>query len=135
MAYRTGVLGRDISYSLSPKIHKLFAEEAGIDLNYEIYDVEDDPIDFIWEFFKEGGTGLNITKPYKEIVAQEFSKNLDSVNCLYGNEINATSTDGSGFIADLNSKGISIEDKNILLFGLGGAGRSILKELKPAKNI
>ncbi len=139
MAYRTGVLGRDISYSLSPKIHKLFAEEAGIDLNYEIYDVEDDPIDFIWEFFKEGGTGLNITKPYKEIVAQEFSRSLktrDSVNCLWDHDhvIHSASTDGSGFIADLNSKNISIEDKNILLFGLGGAGKSILKELSQVKN-
>ena len=134
MAHRSGVLGRDISYSLSPKIHKLFAEEAGVDLNYEIYDVEDDPIAFVYEFFKKGGIGLNITKPYKEIVAQEFSKSLDSVNCLYGNEINATSTDGSGFIADLNSKNVSIEDKNVLLFGLGGAGKSILKELGLAKN-
>ena len=52
MAHRSGVLGRDISYSLSPKIHKLFAEEAGIDLNYEIYDVEDNPIPFIYNFFK-----------------------------------------------------------------------------------
>tara|TARA_Y100000746_G_C15371753_1_gene394470 strand:+ start:62 stop:814 length:753 start_codon:yes stop_codon:yes gene_type:complete len=135
MAHRSGVLGRDISYSLSPKIHKLFAEEAGIDLNYEIYDIEEDPISFIYDFFRKGGIGLNITKPYKEIVAQEFSKNLDSVNCLYGNKINATSTDGSGFIADLNSKDISIEDKNVLLFGLGGAGKSILKELKLAENI
>ena len=52
MAHRSGVLGRDISYSLSPKIHKLFAKEAGIDLNYEIYDVEDNPIPFIYNFFK-----------------------------------------------------------------------------------
>ena len=135
MGHKAGVLGRDISYSLSPQIQKLFAKAADIEIDYKIYDVEDDPITFIYDFFKKGGIGLNITKPYKEIVAQEFSKNLDSVNCLYGNEINATSTDGSGFIADLNSKGISIEDKNILLFGLGGAGKSILKELKLAKNI
>ena len=134
MAHRSGVLGRDISYSLSPKIHKLFAEEAGIDLNYEIYDVEDNPIPFIDNFFKEGGVGLNITKPYKEIVAQEFSKSLDSVNCLYGKEIDATSTDGTGLIADIKSKNIEAEDKNILLFGLGGAGKSILKELKSTKN-
>ena len=85
MAHRSGVLGRDISYSLSPKIHKLFAEEAGIDLNYEIYDVEDNPIPFIYNFFKEGGVGLNITKPYKEIVAQElesseFAEDTSGIN-------------------------------------------------------
>tara|TARA_A100001388_G_scaffold263994_1_gene234883 strand:- start:211 stop:966 length:756 start_codon:yes stop_codon:yes gene_type:complete len=135
MAHKCGVLGRDISYSLSPKIHKLFAREAGIDLNYEIYDMEDDPIPFIYNFFKEGGVGLNVTKPYKEIVAQEFSTKLDSANCLYGKEINATSTDGTGFITDIKSKSIEVIDKNILLFGLGGAGKSILKELGSAKNI
>tara|TARA_B100001996_G_C18591495_1_gene566258 strand:- start:196 stop:951 length:756 start_codon:yes stop_codon:yes gene_type:complete len=135
MSHRSGVLGKGISYSLSPKIHKLFAEAAGIDLNYEIYDLEHDPIPFIYNFFNKGGIGLNITKPYKEIVAKEFSKNLDSVNCLYGKDIHATSTDGSGFITDIESKDIRVEDKNILLFGLGGAGKAILKELKGANDI
>jgi Shikimate 5-dehydrogenase len=65
MTHISGVLGRDISYSLSPKIHKLFAEAAGIHLNYEIYHVEHDPVSFIYNFFKEGGLGLDITNPYQ----------------------------------------------------------------------
>ena len=134
MTHRAGVIGKDISYSLSPRIHKLFSQASGINLDYEIHDIDKDPIPFIYDFFKKGGTGLNITKPYKEIVAKEFSKSLDSVNCLYG-EIDATSTDGSGFIADIKSKNISLNDSNILLFGLGGAGKSILKEIKTTKNI
>ena len=134
MTHRAGVIGKDISYSLSPRIHKLFSQASGINLDYEIHDIDKDPIPFIYDFFKKGGTGLNITKPYKEIVAKEFSTSLDSVNCLYG-EIDATSTDGSGFIADIKSKNISLNDSNILLFGLGGAGKSILKEIKTTKNI
>ena len=90
MQHKAGVLGSDISYSLSPQIQKLFAKAADIEIDYKIYDVEDDPITFIYDFFKKGGIGLNITKPYKEIVAQEFSKNLDSVNCLYGNAVSYT---------------------------------------------
>ena len=79
MEYKAGVLGREISYSLSPQIQKLFAKAADIEIDYKIYDVEDDPIAFIYDFFKKGGIGLNITKPYKEIVAQEFSKSLETL--------------------------------------------------------
>ena len=125
---KLGVLGRGISYSLSPEIHKSFAKEHGIDIVYEIFDIPTDPIGFIENFFKQGGIGLNITKPYKEIAAKKFSRDLNSVNCLYGKPINSSSTDGAGLIADLKSKNIETQDKNVLVWGMGGAGISIVKE-------
>ena len=47
---------------------------------------------------------------------------------MYGKPINSSSTDGAGLIADLKSKNIETQDKNILIWGMGGAGISILKE-------
>ena len=73
---KLGVLGNGISYSLSPEIHNSFAKEHGIDIVYEIFDIPVNPIGFIESFFNQGGVGLNITKPYKEIVAEKFSKDL-----------------------------------------------------------
>ena len=47
---KLGVLGREISYSLSPEIHNSFAKEHGIDIVYEIFDIPANPIDFIENF-------------------------------------------------------------------------------------
>ena len=132
---RLGVLGKDISYSLSPEIHKNFASEHGTIIDYQIYDIPNDPVMFINDFFKHGGKGLNITQPYKEIVAKEYGGSFRSVNCLYGNPVQAVSTDGRGLISDLKSKMINIESKEILVWGMGGAGLSIACELSKNKKI
>ena len=58
---KLGVIGNKISYSLSPDIHKLFAEQFGIEVDYQIYDLDEDPNLFIKKFFKSGGVGLNVT--------------------------------------------------------------------------
>ena len=44
---KLGVIGSKISYSLSPDIHKLFAEQFGIEVDYQIYDLDEDPNLFI----------------------------------------------------------------------------------------
>ena len=41
---KLAVIGSPISHSLSPKIHKMFAESLGIDISYEALHVE--PVDF-----------------------------------------------------------------------------------------
>ena len=82
MAHRSGVLGRDISYSLSPKIHKLFAEEAGIDLNYEIYDIESErdfyeiPWNINVNYSLTYNKGHNIGALSDTIQSLDFSGNL-----------------------------------------------------------
>ena len=59
---KLGVIGNKISYSLSPDIHKLFAKQFGIKVNYQIYDLDEDPSLFIKKFFEDGGVGLNVVK-------------------------------------------------------------------------
>ena len=73
MKYKLGIVGKDIAYSLSPYIHLSFGKEADIQLTYDIFDLDTSPLEFIEKFFEEGGTGLNITKPFKEIVAERYS--------------------------------------------------------------
>ena len=83
MKYKLGIVGKDIAYSLSPYIHLSFGKEADIQLTYDIFDLDASPLEFIEKFFEEGGTGLNITKPFKEIVAERYSPLGDvSVNTL-----------------------------------------------------
>ena len=49
--FKLGVLGKDIGYSLSPKIHLAFAKQLNYPIEYLIYDVDKDPISFIRNFF------------------------------------------------------------------------------------
>ena len=42
MAYKLGVLGKDIGYSLSPKIHQEFAKQHNYPIEYLIYDIDKD---------------------------------------------------------------------------------------------
>ena len=39
MKYKLGVLGKGISYSLSPEIHNFFSKQSNIDIEYKIYDI------------------------------------------------------------------------------------------------
>lgn len=133
--HKLGLIGKEISYSLSPKIHHHFAKDAGLNVSYEIFDIDSQPIDFIEEFFDLGGKGLNITKPFKEEVARRFGDDLESANCLSTNPIKAYTTDGEGLINDLISKKIEYKGKNIMIFGLGGAGVAVANFLDKFSNV
>ena len=64
MAYKLGVLGKDIGYSLSPKIHQEFAKQHNYPIEYLIYDIDEDPVNFVHEFFDNKGFGcLLYTSP------------------------------------------------------------------------
>ena len=133
--YKLGVLGRDIGYSLSPKIHQEFAKQFNYSVEYSIYDTDKDPLLFIRDFFAKDGFGLNITKPYKHNVAIEFSSGLVSANCIYEKGLKVCSTDGIGLLNDMQSKKIDYENMDILVYGLGGAAHSILETIKTRKKI
>ena len=125
--YKLGVLGKGISYSLSPEIHNFFSKHCKIDIEYKIYDIEKDSLSFIENFFKNGGHGLNITQPFKEEVGGFY--NAPPSNILYkiNNEVKADSVDAEGLCADLSKKNIKVNSETrILLLGLGGAGISII---------
>ena len=135
MLYKLGVLGKDIGYSLSPKIHQEFAKQFNYSVEYSIYDIDKDPLEFIRDFFKKDGFGLNITKPYKHTVAAEFSSELNSINCIHEKGLKVSSTDGVGLLNDMQSKNINYENMDILVYGLGGAAHSILETIKTRKKI
>ena len=138
LTHKLGVIGHPVKHSLSPKIHRAFARQAGLDIIYDKYDIQDADLGpFIKEFFANGGTGLNITVPHKvnciEFVdsAANEVKRLMSANTLMikDSSIYAESTDGPGFMQDLNIKKIDITKKNILMLGAGGAAKSVASSI------
>ena len=63
MAYKLGVLGKDIGYSLSPKIHQEFAKQHNYPIEYLIYDIDKDPVNFV-----HAVSYTHLTLPTKRIV-------------------------------------------------------------------
>jgi shikimate dehydrogenase len=89
------------------------------------------------DFFKAGGSGLNITVPFK-VDAYNLCATLDetasqcgSVNTLKkeSGEIKGYNTDGQGFIDDLIKKDVCINNSRILILGAGGSAMSIASSL------
>ncbi len=101
-----GLLGQGISYSLSPWIHNAAAEVLGLPDRYRLFDLEPDAVaPFLQEFWAEGGVGLNVTQPYKRLVASLVRSDLAASNVLYREAASpywkSTSTDGEGFVQAL----------------------------------
>jgi len=144
---RYAVFGNPIAHSKSPLIHRLFARQTEQNLNYTAELVELDQFaSAVSAFVKAGGKGINITVPFKQDawqLATEKSARAEragAVNTLIfetDGTIYGDNTDGVGLTNDLmlNHK-LTLEDKNILIVGAGGAVRGIIEPLleqKPAE--
>ncbi len=87
-----GLIGKDISYSLSPFIHNFLISKYNLDAKYELIDV--DNLDKV-EFSKYDA--FNVTTPYKEEILKYYNdkSNLNIVNTLKGKD--AFNTDIKAF--------------------------------------
>lgn len=131
------VIGNPIAHSLSPLIHQLFARQCGVELEYtrikgELGRFADD----VRLFFDRGGTGLNITAPFKQQAfrlcdeASVRSQHAQAANILWqkNGKIFADNSDGIGLLMDLRQY-IDLKHRNILIIGAGGAVCGILEPL------
>jgi len=135
------VVGNPIAHSRSPAIHRLFAEQTGIRMTYDLLPC---PLDgfagTVEKFFGEGGCGLNVTVPFKE---QAWALSTPSVraqraaasNTLWreGDQLHSCNTDGVGLLADLARLRVNLENARILLIGAGGAARGVIAPLLEAR--
>jgi shikimate dehydrogenase len=144
---RYAVVGNPIAHSLSPQIHRYFAEQAQQHISYEAIELQvDNFAEQIRDLQEQGLKGVNVTVPFKqqawEICRQRSprAEQAGAVNTLVFEEnrgISGDNTDGAGLTRDLvyNHK-VNIEHKNILILGAGGAVRGVLAplaELEPEK--
>ena len=67
MSKQFAVIGNPIEQSRSPELHHAFAAKTGVDLNYTKLLAPLDGFEAnIQEFFSNGGSGMNVTVPFKE---------------------------------------------------------------------
>lgn len=132
-----GLLGRSITHTLSPSIHNYAIERFGLDQVYLPLDVEvtsqeemKSLLNWLW---KLGVQGLNVTVPYKELVASVTNTRLASVNTLYRGEDFwlASSTDADGFLDGLEDicPAEQLHFDRLILIGNGGAALALALHL------
>lgn len=137
---RYAVFGNPIKQSKSPAIHSLFAKQCGQAMQYRAVRIELNDFErAASDFFARGGSGLNITIPFKQR-AFEFAEHVSerarragAVNTLTRREdggVYGDNTDGVGLVRDMICNlGWSLRDRRILLLGAGGAARGVVEPL------
>lgn len=125
-----GLVGKELSYSLSPQIHNLALQQLGIPAVYLPFSLLDaGKLDQVLDsLFQLGCLGLNVTQPYKEQVGQLLGKPGAWNTLSRGSEFwQASSTDGGGFMRSLELMGQPISTfERILFLGNGGATLSLI---------
>ena len=134
-----GLLGKKLSHSLSPLLHKVFFEEFGVEAEYNLYEVTETEIDNFKSYMLENSIeGVNITVPYKKVFLDKLdfisdeAKAIGAINLLYikDNKFYGDNTDYYGFKQTLISNQINPSGKRIAIVGRGGASASVYKVLK-----
>ncbi|ODN53297.1 shikimate dehydrogenase [Acinetobacter lwoffii] len=141
MSKKFAVIGNPIEQSRSPELHHAFAAKTGIDLNYSKRLAPLDGFEAnIQEFFGQGGSGLNVTVPFKEQafgqcqVLSERAKIAKAVNTLWMENgiLHGDNTDGQGLVEAIRALDWPLENTNILIIGAGGATRGVIYPLAQA---
>ncbi|MEG2696680.1 MAG: shikimate dehydrogenase [Cetobacterium sp.] len=129
-----GILGKNISYTFSPILHKNIFEVYNIDAEYNIYDVKESEIPDILEKIKTNTIhGINVTVPYKTTIIKfldELSpeaKSMNAVNCikLENGKLKGYNTDYFGLIETFKKMGLLLKNKKVVILGSGGAAKAV----------
>lgn len=133
------VIGNPIKHSKSPRIHQLFSQHTGKQLNYTTCLAEPERFEeTLADFFMQGGLGANITMPFKEQAFRychsltpraELAGAVNTVKPLSEGHLLGDNTDGIGLVSDLQRLLMLKAHCRILLIGAGGAARGIILPL------
>lgn len=126
-----GLIGEKLSHSFSKEIH-----EALGGYEYEIVEIAKDELDPFMK--KRDFTAINVTIPYKEAVipyldfVSDKAREIGAVNTILNKEgrLYGYNTDFSGMTDLINSAGIVIKDKKVLITGTGGTSKTALSVVR-----
>ncbi len=147
------VIGNPIAHSKSPQIHKIFAAQVAIDIDYQRQYCPENTDSFIAvveAFFHGGGVGANVTVPFKQLAydcclkrggLSEHAKVAGAVNTLLLNKeriksgasiaeaVYGDNTDGQGLINHILRLEWPLNGVRVAIIGAGGAARGVILPL------
>ena len=127
-----GIIGKPIEHTMSPAIHNHLSQALGIDSVYVPFRTDGNLEDTVRGLYSLGVQGINVTVPYKT----EIIKELGGVDTLAGavgavntlkyteNGFYGYNTDVMGLERELDSEGISLQGRHVVILGAGGAARA-----------
>lgn len=132
--YKFGLLGSNISYSLSSDIFNHLFKLYGIDGNFAVIDIPLDKLPSEIDRLKKLD-GFSVTIPFKEKILEylddisDIAGKAGAVNSVAVNDgkLIGYNTDGAGFIYPL--KADEITPGKVLVLGCGGAARAVVPAL------
>ena len=136
---KLALFGQPVKTSLSPAIHRMFARQFGLDIDYRLIEPDNGDFPQALEAFRQtGGVGCNVTLPFKQDAWQLAAgssaevRQAQAANTLVCQSSGwfAHTTDGAGLIADLTGNhDMDISGQRVLILGAGGAAAGILGRL------
>ena len=134
-----GVLGWPLGHTLSPAIHNAAFRELALDWVYLAFPVPPAALGAAVGGLRAlGCMGANVTMPHKETVMEHLDEvsgdagAVEAVNTIerVGDELVGRNTDVDGFEQFLLTEvGYSMEGREALVLGAGGAARAVVRAL------
>ena len=133
---RLGLIGDNIARSRSPLLHRLAGQQNDVEVTYDRLVPPDRKETFAQVFAacRAGGyRGINVTYPYKEVVARGLHvddpmvRAIGAVNTVifHSDGPRGHNTDYSGFTAAYTRVRDHAETGPVLMIGTGGVGRAV----------
>ena len=139
-----GLIGHPVEHSFSPIMHNAAFKDKGLNYVYVAFDVLPENLKYVIDGAKALGiVGFNVTIPHK-IEIMKYLEEIDRDAQLIGavNTIKIENgraigynTDGIGARKALEEEIGKVKDKNIIIYGAGGAARAVAFELAKDNNI
>jgi shikimate dehydrogenase len=137
---KASVIGWPIAHSRSPLIHGHWLKQHGIDGSYEKIPVAPENLETFLQTLRSGAyVGTNVTIPHKEAAmafvddADDSVRRIGSLNTIWreNGKLRATSTDGYGFVTNVNATlaGFRWDSSVATVLGAGGSARAIIYEM------
>ncbi len=134
------VIGHPVAHSRSPRIHKYWLDQYGIEGDYVKIDVSPEALPgFVADLRSGSHLGGNVTVPLKQDMmalcdeTDELARTIGAVNTVYfeNNRLVGTNTDWFGFLANLDAEapGWDKDPGPAIVLGAGGAARGVVAGL------
>lgn len=131
-----GIIGQNIRYTLSPKMHNWGFKQKKINANYQIWETNN-LAKFISNLRSKNFSGASVTVPYKKKIItyldyiDQNAKKIGAVNTIINKngKLSGFNTDYYGIVMCLK-KYTKLKNKKVIILGKGGAAQAAKFGLK-----